>query len=175
MIDWEDSIEYQIVSDAPEVRAAIAQAKLQARQGVSSSQLLQVADQVATPFTAGVSSITIAKIAQPLYAKLGLKTGKERNELLPLRPGRALACILCALARQRNEVVDIQQADDACTLTALLPADLRGMDGKLTISVRRHQQGTLVTAQALIEGQWYDWGKCQRGLDALFASFRQAA
>jgi hypothetical protein len=49
------------------------------------------------------------------------------------------------------------------------------MDGKLSITVRRHPQGTHVAARALIEGQWYDWGKCQRGLDELFQSLRPAA
>lgn len=173
-IDWEDSLDYEIVRDAPEVRSAIERAEAAFRQGPSGAQYLQIVDSVATTFTGGVSSIAIAKLVQPLYAKWGLKTQKEHSERFALKPGRALAGVLIALSRRGRSVLDARNESQACVVTAALPADLRSLDGKLFITVRPDLAGSQVTAQARIDGQWLDWGKCRHGIDQLFADVRQA-
>ena len=174
-VDWEQSLDYEVVRAAPDVRAAIARAEAKSRQGVSGAQYLQLVDGVAATFTGGVSSVAIGKIVQPLCAKLGMTTSKQRAERLPIPPGRALADVLVALAGKGRPIAGVVQEPDFCELTAVLSADLRSLDGTLLVTVRRDLAGSLVAAEARIDGQWYDWGKCRRGLDDLFDDMRRAA
>ena len=173
--DWEQSFDYEAILQVPEVRSRRAQAAAKAAQGVSSKKLLQLLDQAATPLTGGMSSIALSKIAQPLTAKLGFKTGKERRESIALPPGRVLANIAVALAHAGGEQVRAEPSSEGCQLTAILPADLRSMEGKLSLAFARQGDFTLLFAQMLIEGVWYDWGKCNRQLDSLFAAAKMAA
>ena len=49
------------------------------------------------------------------------------------------------------------------------------MEGKLSLAFARQGDFTLLFAQMLIEGVWYDWGKCNPQLDSLFAAAKMAA
>src|SRR5690606_35824347 len=99
----------------------------------------------------------------------------SHRELFALPPGKVLAQVLIALAEHGHKLTQVDQSPDRCTLSAAIPADLCSIDGVLRIAVSRAAGGTQLEAEALIEGQWYDWGKCRRRLDELFANVRSAA
>ncbi|WP_442483826.1 hypothetical protein [Aeoliella sp. SH292] len=172
--NWRESCDYDRIVQVPEVRKRIAEAKAKAGKRVSGSAMLGLVDAAASPLMGGLSSLTIAKIAQPLGAKLGLKTGKEHGEYLLVPPGEALANLAVALASIEHELTSTTSGDNHCTLEATLPADLRAMESRLSIKVHRVAKGTHVTATATVDGQWYDWGRCKKGLDQLFAGLRAA-
>jgi len=175
LANWEESFDYDAIVQVPEVATRMKLATEQAERGVSGQKLMQLIDQAATPLTAGVSSLALARITQPFTAKLGFKTGKDRRESIALPPGRVIANLAVAFARAGLADVKACHSPEVCELTAVLPVDLRALEGKLSITVSREIATTLVSAAALIEGAWYDWGKCTRRLDDLFTAARQAA
>ncbi len=173
--NWRDSLDYQLVAAVPEVRDAVAKALREARQGVNGNQMLQLADGIASSFTGGVSSLAVAKIAQPFYAKFGLRTCRERSGIVVGPPGEALASLLVAIAQQGLTPDDATHDAESCVLRVTMPADLKLLEGTLTVSVKRHPSGTHIVVAAQIDGQWIDWGVCQRRIDRLFASATKAA
>jgi hypothetical protein len=172
--DWRESFDYERIIQVSEVRRRMEQAKESSRRKVSSSKLLGLVDAAAAPLMGGLSSVALAKIAQPLAARIGLKTGKDRQELVTLPPGEALANLAVSMASVEHTIVRVDFDRDQCQIEATLPADLRAMESRLTIELRRAERGTLAAASAMIEGQWYDWGKCQSNLDYLFTALRAA-
>lgn len=166
--DWRESCDYARIVDEPEVRQRIAAAKAAAEGNVSGSQMLELIDAVASPLMGGLSSVTIAKVAQPITTRLGFKTGKERREFILLPPGVVLANVAVALESIEHTLASVDHDDQQCVLEATLPADLRAMAAKLSIRVQRAEQGSWLAAAAKVHGAWYDWGKCQKGLDHLF-------
>jgi hypothetical protein len=136
---------------------------------------VQLADSIASSLTGGVSSLAVAKLVQPLYAKFGMKTSKQRAEFSPLPTGEVIARLLVALARLGYAPAEMSHDHESCTIEVTMPVDLRGMEGTLRLVVTRHIAGTQIAAAAQIEGQWYDWGLCQSRVDRLFETFRSAA
>lgn len=173
-IDWRESCDYDRIVRAPEVQARIEAAKA-AGPKISGSQWLGLVDAAAAPLMYGLSSVAIAKMVQPLYGKLGIKTSKRRREFAPLPPGVALSNIAVVLATVEHTMTSAQATAESCTLEARLPADLRSMESHLTLHVQRAEHGTWIAAEAMVEGQLFDWGKCQNRLDQLFAQVRTAA
>ncbi len=174
-VDWRESLDYQVVSTVPEVRDAVARALRTAQQGVNGSQVLQLADGIASSFTGGVSSLAVAKIAQPLYAKMGLRTCKQRSEFAMQPPGEAIAGMLYALAQQGLTPYDATHNAESCVMRVVMPADLKLLEGVLTVTVKRHVAGAHITVAAQVDGQWIDWGVCQHRIDKLFTSIQRAA
>ncbi len=174
-VDWTWSLDYLVVSSAPQVRAELEMAEARAGQKVGGDKLIDAVDQVMQPFTGGVSTRLAAKLSKPLTSALGFKTGKSHREVFALPPGKVLARVLIALAEHGHKLTGVEQRPDQCTLTAAIPADLCSIDGALRVTVARAAGGTELQAEALIEGQWYDWGKCRRRLDELFENVRGAA
>ncbi|MCA9241619.1 MAG: hypothetical protein KDA37_15520 [Planctomycetales bacterium] len=173
--DWRESCDYERITQVDEVRRRVAVAKDSARTKVSGSHLLGLVDAAAAPLTGGISSLAIAKVAQPLAARIGLKTAKDRREFLQLPPGVVLGNLAVTLAAVEHTITSVVFGDHGCLVRATLPADLRAMESQLSVEVRRGQQGgSWVVATAVIEGQWYDWGKCRSGLDRLLSGMKAA-
>jgi hypothetical protein len=122
--------------------------------------------------TGGVPISSIASIAQPMYARLGIKTGKERVETVD-RPAReAFLALLCSLARNGQAVRALHTATDGCVVEAVLPSDLRSFEGTLLVTLRRADPETEIRASTTVPGQIFDWGKSNAALDALLADVR---
>lgn len=173
--DWRESCDYERILQVEAVRRRVSVAKDSARNRVSGSHLLGLVDAAASPLTGGVSSLAIAKVAQPLAARMGLKTEKARREFLSAPPGAVLANLAVTLAAVEHTIASVVFGEHGCMVRATLPADLRAMESQLSVEVRRGQDGgSWVVATALIEGQWYDWGKCKSGLDRLFSGLNAA-
>lgn len=178
--DWRKSCNYERVVRTLEVTKRIEAAKAAASAKISGSQMLGLVDAAAAPLMYGLSSVAIAKVVQPLYGKMGIKTGKQRREFLQLPPGVVLANIAVALAAVEHTMTDVVASDHQCKLKAMLPADLRSMESHLSLTIQRAEsternQGTWVAAEAMVEGQLFDWGKSQSRLDQLFTQVRMAA
>ncbi|MFO0947105.1 MAG: zinc ribbon domain-containing protein [Planctomycetota bacterium] len=163
-IDWENEVRYETLLRVPEVRSAIDRHGAMAKKGFTGEQFLAVFDKV-SPI--GVPLETVAAIAQPLYRKLGIATGKDRTETFSIPVGRVIVRVLCSLARNGQKLRGVQQGTDGCVLEAVLPSDLFSFEGELLVSVHRKGAGTEVRAVTKIPGQYFDWGKSKRCLERL--------
>ncbi|PQO28366.1 hypothetical protein [Blastopirellula marina] len=168
-IAWELDPSYENVVAVKEVRAVIASHAKQACPGLSAEQFFDMADKIVP---VGVSYSGLAAIAQPLWASWGVRTGKERTELLPLPIGVAIARTMCTLARNKQNVEGVEQHSDGCTIAAELPSSVWAMKGELKVRLVQHEHGTQVTAATNIPGQAFDWGKSIRCLGVLFTELQ---
>lgn len=170
--DWADEVHYETVMRVPEVRERIERHAKLAPKRVSGEDLLAIFDKVASP---NIPTQKLAAIAQPIYAALGIGTGKRRAESVNAPVGRALVRVLCSLARRGQPLRTVRQAEDGCMLEASLPSDAFALEGDLVVSIRRHGQATEVEAATRIKGQLYDWGKSKRCLNTLFEDLQAEA
>ena len=167
-IDWTVVTDYQAIVRIPEVRERIARHAAMSKKRMSGEQFLDVCEKLFSPLTGGVPLASIATFAQPLYAKLGLKTGKSHSERFDEPPGKVIVAVLCSLAQGGQELRKAISAADGCVIEASLPSDICSLNGELTVVVRPDGAGTIVDAAATIKGQLYDWGKSRRALEHLF-------
>jgi hypothetical protein len=166
--DWHDEVRYNILLHFPEVRDLIAHHAGMARKRMTGEQFLELCDKLFKPIAYGSLS-TVVSIAAPLYSRMGIRTGKKRGEVVPFPTGKILVAALCSLARHGWEMQKVHQGEDGCVIEATLPSDIWSFPGELIVSIHRCPPGTQVDAEGKIAGQLYDWGKCQKCLDCLFA------
>jgi hypothetical protein len=165
---WHNEIRYRVLLHFPEVRDVLAHHAALARPGVSGEQFIELCDKAFEPMV-GVSFKTVAAIAMPLNARLGIRTGKSRTELIPRPAGMTLVAGLASLARYGRELKRVTQLENGCRVVAAIPSDMRTMTGgELSFTVLQQPQGTLVEASTNIPGQLYDWGKSTETLRQLF-------
>lgn len=167
--DWENDARYENIVRVDKVRAVVAGHAAGASKGLSGEALLAICDKIVS---SPVSFEGIASVVQPLYAKWGVRTGKDRTATIDAPIGRAIARALCSLAKQGQAIEGVEQGEDGCLLTAELPSSVTSFQGELKISLRRADGGTHVAAATNIPGQVYDWGKSQRCLAQLFTDLR---
>lgn len=165
--DWADEIRYEVLLQRPDVRELIARYASQSKRHMSADDFLELCDKAFVPLT-GVSLAKIAEIVQPVYAALGIKTGKMRKEIFAKPAGKVLVATICSLARHGQTLDRVEQGQDGCLLKAILPSDIWSFKGDLVITIERQKQGTSVEAVAVIKGQLFDWGKSKRILRELF-------
>jgi hypothetical protein len=173
--NWSLTTDYEELLRHAEVRELIARAASESKSSMTGEQFLEVCEKALAPFGATLPFAAIAKIAQPMSAKLGIKTGKERSQFFALPPGRVLVSVLCSLARHGRKLRQATQISDGCRLEAELPSDVFALAGNLTVTIRCQGSGALVEASTHIPGQLMDWGKSNRCLDQLLAEAAAAA
>jgi hypothetical protein len=171
--DWKQEVRYAVLLRFPEVRDRLAKVQKCAKK-MTGEEWLELYDKAFKPLT-GVSMTTVAAIAAPLYAKIGIKTGKTRSEVLAEPPGQVMVDVLCALARLGLPLVNVHQGDLGCVFQARLPSDLWAFEGELVVTVERAGVQTKVEAATNIPGQWFDWGKSTRCLENLFGDLHTKA
>jgi hypothetical protein len=167
--DWETEVRYDTLVRFPHIRAAIERHAAQAPKRVSADQFLQVAEKLMPDV---VPLQKVALIAQPIYASLGVATGKEQTQVIDSPVGRVLVRVLCSLARRGLTLRGVRQATDGCFFEAVLPSDIRSFEGDVLVTVRRREWKTEVTAATRIKGQLFDWGKSRRSLEEFFADLQ---
>ena len=150
----------------PEVREMLARQAAVAPKRASAEDFLASADKWLKP---QVPLEMISEVLVPLYSRLGVRTGKEHREHLALPPGRVIVNVMAMLARSGFHPKTVQQAQDGCTIEAIVPSDFRSFEGSLVVTVRRDAHGTEVEAAMVIKGQLFDWGKSRAILDEFFA------
>ena len=164
--DWELDAQYDNVMRVEPVRTAIARQAASAAKGISGEQVLAIYDQV---MSSPIPLEKLAAVVQPLYESWGIRTGKERSEIILAPIGRGIALVLCSFARHCQEFQGVEQHDSGCVLTANLPSSACSLKGQVAVSLVRRESQTAVGARTNISGQMYDWGKSRRCLDQLFS------
>jgi hypothetical protein len=168
--NWEDEVDPKALLERPEVRAMIEWCAAEARKPIPAEEYFRLYDKLGVlPISTG----TFVSIVQPMWARLGVKTGRRRSETLTAPTGRVLAALFCSLARKGRKVLDTQRGADGCVVTAELPSDLFAMAGELIVAVQRVGNDTKVEAATSIKGQYFDWGKSTRCLNELFADLQR--
>jgi hypothetical protein len=175
IIDWSGLVNYQSLIAVPEVRERIARHATLSKKKFSGEEFLEACDKVLGTFTGGVPLTLVAKFTQPISEKLGLKTGKTRCERLVERPGYVIVAVLCSLAQNGQKLGEVTQLADGCTIRAAMPSDIWSLKGDVVVTIRAEGSTTLVEADLTVPGQIYDWGKCKRALDRIFADVAQLA
>lgn len=143
----------------PEVRALVARAAEQSEKRISGEDFLRFCDKAFAPLYGGVSLEKLVAIAQPIYASLGVKTGKHQRRTFAKPPGSIIVALLCSLARRGRPLKQVRQAADGCIFEATLPSDLWSLAGDLLVEVRAEPAGTAVEACTVVKGQFFDWGR----------------
>lgn len=172
--DWSNSVDYSVVTANREVQDRLAQATARGEQRLSGDDVAGIVDRVMQPLTGGLSSRVAAKLSKPMTRALGIQTGKSRREFMMAPPGRVMVRLLEVLAEHGQKVLRVEQGEETCRINATIPFDWRSFDGELAVTVSRATGGTYLDAEARVEGQWYDWGKCTKQLDRLFLGVRAA-
>lgn len=168
-VDWEHDARYEAIIRVEAVRTVIAGHAASAPQGLSGEKLLALYDKL---MSSPVPLESLAEIVQPLYESWGIRTGKERTEVIDAPIGRTIARALCSLAKHAQTFQHAEQRENGCILTAELPSSVYALKGRLTVSLTKRDGRTDVAASTYIPGQMYDWGKSQRCLEALFGDLR---
>lgn len=163
--DWSGEVRYEVLVQIPEIREVISRHAGMAKKGISAEAFLGFIDKV-VPL--GFSIEKLGSVVQPIYAQLGIKTGKERTEIISSPPGKTIVSAICSLARNGQVLQRVHQFDDGCLIEAILPSDMWSFEGEVLVSVRREVSGSRVEAATKIKGQLFDWGKSSRCLDTLF-------
>lgn len=172
MPDWDREVHYETILKFPGVRDTIERYSRQAPKRMTGEQFLALADKL-VPL--GVPLEGLAALVQPLYARLGIKTGKVRAQQVQAPAGRVLVRALCSLAHHGQSLRGVTQAADGCLLNATLPSDFFSLEGDLLVSVRRNGSQAEVSGATCISGQFFDWGKSNRCLDQLFSDLEREA
>ncbi len=169
---WNQEVRYESILKFPGVRDTIERHAKQAPRRLTGEKFLMMADKL-VPL--GVSLEGLVSLVQPLYARLGIKTGKERTCEVPVPVGQVIVRALCSLARHGQSLRGVTQALDGCLLEATLPSDLFALEGRLLVGVQRSGTETKVSCATHIDGQLFDWGKSNRCLDKLFTDLAREA
>jgi hypothetical protein len=168
--DWDHEVCYEAILAFPGVREEIDQRARASHKRVSGEQFLALAEVlIPAPLE------KLAAIIQPLYASMGVKTGKERSARIASPVARVVVRALCSLAAAGEQLRGVTQHDDGCEIEATLPSDLWALEGKLLISVRRDGPHARVEAQTVIPGQMFDWGKSTKRLERLVEELSREA
>lgn len=166
--DWRETTDYRIVLSHPDVKALIAEAAKANRQGMTAEKFLDTASPLLKATGASPEATKlIAEYVPALYAKLGMKTGKEARNGYASSYGRTLAAIFCSLASRNQPLIAIHDGADGCIVQADIPSSMTTWKGTLTLIVERRPEGTLVTSAASFGGQAADWGRSKRLLEEL--------
>jgi len=172
VVEWEREVHVETILKYPGVRDAIERHAQQAPKRLSGEQFLMLADKL-VPL--GIPLEGLVSVVQPLYARLGIKTGKERVRQVAAPVGQVIVRALCSLAQHGQKLRGVTQAVDGCLLEASLPSDVFALEGDLLVGVRRSGSQAEVCGATHIGGQLYDWGKSNRCLDKLFTDLASAA
>lgn len=170
---WEQEINYEKLMTMPHVRQAISRYAGGAKQKMTAEEFLERYDKAFKPLL-GLSMNKIGSRSRQFYTSLGIKTGKTVKERFQISAGKVIVHTLCSLARNGQDIDQVEQAADGCMIRALIPSDLYSSKGVLAITIQTlgPDKGTFVEAATSIPGQMYDWGKSKRLLNQLLTDIR---
>lgn len=164
--DWEHEVRYKQLLRVPQVRACVQRHAKLAQKGMTGEQFLGLCDKL---MPLGVPMEKLATVIQPLYASLGIRTGKRQAATIDAPVGRVIVRILCSLVRHGQTPKGLKQGTDGCFIQAVLPSDLFSLAGDFLITIERRGETTHVQAATNIGGQFFDWGKSTRVLERFFS------
>ena len=174
-VDWISTLDYDVVSEVPEVRAAVQAAAGRSRTRLSGEQMLEglgtLLDLVGLDGRMMSAGVQIG----PLLAATGMATGKTRTGSFAMPPGVVLAGALVSLAQRGMPIEAGFRAARGSAIKAALPVDVwTWKGGTMLAAFDSAPGGVVVTAATEVPGQLYDWGKSKRVLDTFFADIASA-
>lgn len=161
---WEATPFFNVLIKNSEVRNLLAFFTAQSRKKMTGMEILRHYDRILRPMTGGVPLQVIATLVVPVYAKMGIKTGKSLTFSLPSPIGKTIVAALCYFARQGWAVDHVEQGADGCLIEATVPSDFLAWEGTMIAGISGDAETTNLDAGITIRGQLYDWGKSKRAL-----------
>ena len=168
--DGEDP-DYAAVVAIPAVRDLLGAEAAAADHPMSGEEFLAKCEKV---LPQPVPLVPLAEVIVPIYAQLGIKTGRTEKRVVPLPAGVALAGVLLSLARHGNDINRVEQAEDGCVVHAKLKSTMWHHKGHLVVTVTREGSGAVIEAATKIPGQLFDWGQSKIRLQTLFEDVTDA-
>lgn len=164
---FDDEINYTALLLQPEVNILIGHYASQHKPNISGEEYLKIYDKIHPPFLTPSKTWIIEKV-HPIAKKIGLKTSKNRQEFFQYPVKRVFLSVICSMARYGQQINEIEQKQDGCLVSAIIPSDVWSFAGTLMVNIQKQDLGTSVKAATLIKGQLYDWGKSKLVLANLF-------
>ncbi len=146
----------------------IASEASKAQSSMSGEEFLQLSEQVIP-----IPMKLIGDFSSKLYANMGLRTGKTRQESLPYTFSYVLLATICSLARQNIKPAAVSEATGICNIEAILPSSMWSWQGQYHIIIESQENKTKISARTEIPGQKFDWGKSKRTLNTLFTEIQE--
>ncbi len=168
--DWADETVYEQLLKYPDVRERIARASQRNRKTMTGEEMLALFDSI-VPTGVSLEKLTVALL--PIFDRMGIKTGKQSSVTLRVRAGHGIVATLCALASQGYELQKVDQSENGCVLTAMIPSNLWTNRGELVVALQRGDRCLEIQSATTISGQLIDWGRSRRILDDLLAEIRR--
>jgi hypothetical protein len=159
------------VARSPQARELVSRYAAQAQRRMSGEEFLKMFDKTFRKM-AGVPISSLATVAQAVYVRMGVKTGKERTATIDRPVREAFLALLCSLARNGQLMRAFHPATDGCVVEAALPSDLWSFEGTVLVTLQPAGEGTRVRASTVVRGQLFDWGKSDRCLETLLTDMR---
>lgn len=148
----------------------IASEAMKGQSGMSADEFLKLASKI---IPTKLPMELMGNMGKEFWTSLGLKTGKKKSITLPYCYAYALLATLCSLARHKMTLQSISEAKGLCGIEATLPSSVWSWEGKINIAIRSQGDRIEIHAETIIPGQYFDWGKSQRALDALFNEIKE--
>jgi len=168
-VDWRASTDINEIFNHPEVQRQIAQVSGKNAAWITADQFFKLAQPIMSASGAGAVKLdTIAEIAVPIYARLGIKSKSELQKGFKSTMGETLAAAFCALAARGFELEDVQPAANGYLIEAKVPATMFSWTGHLLMTFEQHDEGVMVKTSLSVPGQAFDWGKGKSTLKKVF-------
>lgn len=159
---WRKETDLKKVAKHPDVLDYIYEYSKLSNERISSQSLLDKFDLVFGTFT-GISTNLIMEVAMPIYAKLGVKTGKKSEFVFELPINELFVRVLCAIsANKKIEFNEFHQAKDGILIMSKVKSDLLTFKGDLIITLKEENHKIKAELNSVIKGQLYDFGKSKR-------------
>ena len=159
---WRKETDLKKVAKHPDVLDQIHEFSKLSNERINSQYLLDKFDLVFGTFT-GASTNLIIEIATPIYAKLGVKTGKKSELTLDIPINEVFVKLLCAIsANKKLEFNEFHQAIDGLLIICKVKPDLLSYKGDLLITLKEKNHEVIAEFNLVIKGQLYDFGKSKR-------------
>lgn len=174
--DWSEIVDYRMLIAIPEVHDRVAHAAAQASAPMSAADFLAVADKALAPLVSStVPTESIMQLVQPIYERMGIRTGKTQTEEVRWPTGRVIVAVLCSCARHGMTIGAVHQGADGVVIEATLPSSALALSSTLVATIARSPSATSLQAAAASKGQLYDWGRSKRTLQTLFEDVARLA
>lgn len=168
--DWRHATDPFVVLGHPDVKARIAAVSGSTPGGMSAEQFIKYAQPLINAASgAPVPTLAIAKVALPIYEKMGLKMQQDMRQGFKSSFGETLAAVFCSLAARGQPLKSVTPANDGCILESEMASSVWSWAGSMTLTLQSVPEGTLVQGAIQVPGQKFDFGRSKRVLESLFS------
>jgi hypothetical protein len=169
--NWREEKDLSRIIKNQDVQVFIKQFLDKTKNTLSAEEFFERVDLLFSPLT-GFSLKKLAEVTVPIYKKMGVKTSKFKIEHFDDSPQEVLIKILCSLAQHKFPIKEAKEASNGLILVAEIPSSMKTFGGEIIITLEELKGKTSVSANPIIRGQLYDWGKSKSIVKALFSDIQ---